>query len=64
MGNLDAKKEPQPKPRQEKLTANSPFSPAKQNIYQFYSQMTNQRFDKALFCGFFDAVNAAGEDAL
>ena len=64
MGNLGAKKEPQPKPRQEKLTANSPFLPAKQNIYQLYSHFMNQRFDKTLFCGFFEAVNPSGEDAL
>ncbi|MDM5086581.1 hypothetical protein OB925_18025 [Aeromonas rivipollensis] len=64
MGNLGAKKEPQPKPRQEKLTANSPFSPAKQNIYKLNGQIVNQSFDKPLFHGFFEAVNAAGEDAL
>ncbi|WP_159392266.1 hypothetical protein [Aeromonas rivipollensis] len=64
MGNLGAKKEPQPKPRQEKLTANSPFTPTKQNIYQPAHLLAKQNFDKTLFCGFLDAVNAAGEDAL
>ncbi len=64
MGNLDAKKEPQPKPRQEKLTANSPFLPAIQNIYQPIYQVVNKSFDKPLFHGFFEAVNPADEDAL